>query len=150
MLRADTEWSLKTEYIIKGDAGRGEKKMNDLISRRAAIDAINEYCTSAPEYMQGWANKLIEAVKGDIAEIISELSAAHEWFSVDEARRRLVVGSRVLVYVGADKAVMKLQYIGNGRFWPAPELNIMIARLRHGCRYQSRTERRKNEINSSN
>lgn len=94
--------------------------MNDLISRQAAIDAINEYCTSAPEYMQGWANKLIEAVKGDIAEIISELSAAHEWFSVDEARKRLVVGSRVLVCVGADKAVMKLQYIGNGRFWAAP------------------------------
>ena len=56
--------------------------MNDLISRQAAIDAINGYCTSAPEYMQNWADKLIEAVKGDIAEIISKLPSAQEWIPI--------------------------------------------------------------------
>ena len=56
--------------------------MDDLISRLAAIDAINGYCTSAPEYMQNWADKLIEAVKGDIAEIISKLPSAQEWIPI--------------------------------------------------------------------
>lgn len=56
--------------------------MDDSISRQAAIDAINEYCTRAPEYMQGWAHKLIEAVKGDIAEDISKLPSAQQWIPI--------------------------------------------------------------------
>lgn len=45
----------------------------DLIDRQAAIDEIENYEVTAPDYMQGWAVKLIEAIKGDIRGLISEL-----------------------------------------------------------------------------
>lgn len=50
--------------------------MSDLIDRQAAIDEIENYEATAPDYMQGWAVKLIEAIKGDIRVLISELPSA--------------------------------------------------------------------------
>lgn len=50
--------------------------MADLIDRQAAIDVIDSYEVNAPDYMQGWAVKLIEAIKGDIRGLISELPSA--------------------------------------------------------------------------
>lgn len=48
----------------------------ELIDRQAAIDEIDNYEVNAPDYMQGWAVKLIEAIKGDIRGLISELPSA--------------------------------------------------------------------------
>ena len=50
--------------------------MADLIDRQAAIDEIDSYEVNAPDYMQAWAAKLIEAIKGDIRGLISELPSA--------------------------------------------------------------------------
>lgn len=50
--------------------------MSDLISRQAVIDEIDSCDVNAPDYMQGWAVKFIEAIKGDIRGLISELPSA--------------------------------------------------------------------------
>ena len=56
----------------------------DCVSRQAAIDAIDSYEVDAPDYMQGWAVKLIEAIKGDIRGLISELPSAQPEYCLDE------------------------------------------------------------------
>ena len=55
---------------------RTETHACDCINRQAAIDEIDSYDVNAPDYMQGWAVKLIEAIKGDIRGLISELPSA--------------------------------------------------------------------------
>jgi hypothetical protein len=61
--------------------------MNDLISRQAAIDVIDSYEVDAPDYMQGWAVKLIEAIKEDIRGLISELLSARPEPLTDKEQR---------------------------------------------------------------
>ncbi len=47
--------------------------MERLIYADEAIKRINEYEIHAPDYMSGWAAKLVNAVKDDMKEVISEI-----------------------------------------------------------------------------
>jgi len=55
---------------------KGKTMNDDSISRQAAIKALNNYEIDAPDYMSEWAQKLLEAFKGDIIGLISELPSA--------------------------------------------------------------------------
>ena len=47
--------------------------MSRYIDGEAALNAIKDYEVDAPEYMEGWACKLVDAVKGDIYGLIKEI-----------------------------------------------------------------------------
>lgn len=51
--------------------------MDDLISRQAAIDAIEKYNFNFPEYMERFITELRDAMKEDLKEDIADLPSAH-------------------------------------------------------------------------
>ena len=50
--------------------------MSDLISRQAAIDAIEKYNFNFPEYMERFVTELRDGMKEDLKEDIAELPSA--------------------------------------------------------------------------
>ena len=63
--------------------------MNDLISRQAAIDAIDEYDFEFPNYMERFVTELRDAMKADLKNDIEALPSAQperesgEWIIAD-------------------------------------------------------------------
>ena len=48
----------------------------DLISRQAAIDAVNKYTFDFPQYMERFVTELRDAMKGDLVSDLMELPSA--------------------------------------------------------------------------
>lgn len=56
----------------------------DLISRRAAINAILHYTIMIPGYMSNWGRKLTAAIKVDLMDEINAIPPAQPWIPVSE------------------------------------------------------------------
>ena len=65
--------------------------MSDLISRQAAIDALEKYNLKYPKYMERFVTELTDAIKKDLTDDMKELPSAQE------GRSRQIVNCRLRV-----------------------------------------------------
>jgi len=90
--------------------------MDDLISRQAAIEAIEKYDFSFPEYMERFVTELRDAMKEDLKDDIANLPSAQpeqRWIPCSE---RLPDKNGKYLVVGRQKAINILKFDG-GRWY---------------------------------